>query len=263
LKYPLIIALSIPLSVAAAPDSAELAKKLSNPIAAMISIPLQLNADQDIGPQEHGETYKLNIQPVVPMTLNSNWNIISRTILPLVHQSDVRPGAGSQTGLGDIVQSLFFSPVAPTKRGWIWGAGPVFLLPTATENLLGADQWGVGPTVVMLRQQGLWTYGMLANHIWGVAGSDRLEEISSTFIQPFLAYNTPTAWTFGLNSESTYDWNAEQWSAPINVTVAKIHKVGRLPVQFGAGLRWWADSPENQGPEGLGFRLNMTVLLPR
>ncbi len=248
---------------AAEGDTAALAKKLSNPVANLISVPFQLNYDHDIGPGEDGEAYRLNIQPVIPISLNADWNVISRTIAPVITQDDVFPGAGSQFGLGDTVQSLFFSPVSPTSGGWIWGVGPVFLLPTATENLLGSDQWGLGPTAVVLRQQGHWTYGMLANHVWGVAGSDRLEDTNATFIQPFLAYNTPTAWTFSLNTESTYDWEAEEWSVPVNILVARIRKVGDLPVQFGAGVRLWADSPDASGPDGIGLRLVATLLLPK
>ena len=201
----------------------QLAKKLANPVAALISVPFQLNYDQDIGAARGGERWQLNIQPVLPVDLNPEWNLISRTILPVVWQDEIYPGAGSQSGIGDIVQSVFFSPKAPTAGGWIWGAGPVFLLPTGSEDLLSVKKWGAGPTGVALRQDGPWTYGLLANHIWSFAGSGR-QDVNATFLQPFISYTTPTAWSFALNTESTYDWEREQWAVPINATVSKVTK---------------------------------------
>jgi len=251
-----------PALAAEGADAEALAKKLSNPVADLISVPFQFNADTDIGPLEKGDKAFINVQPVIPVSIGEDWNLISRTILPLVHQDDIFPGAGSQTGLGDVVQSLFFSPKAPTAGGLIWGVGPVFLLPTATDKLLGADQWGLGPTAVVLRQQGPWTYGGLANHIWGVAGSSRLEDIDATFLQPFLSYTTPTAWTYSINSESTYDWAAEEWSVPVNISVNRIIRIGGQLFSIGGGPRWWVDSAPN-GPEGLGLRLQVTLLLPK
>ena len=105
-----------------------------------------------------------------------------------------------------MVQSLFFSPTAPTSGGLIWGAGPVLLLPTGTDSLLSGRKWGVGPTGVVLKQEGSWTYGALANHIWSVAGSDARPNINATYLQPFVSYTTPKALTFAFNTESTYDW---------------------------------------------------------
>lgn len=243
-------------------SSAELALKLSNPVAALISVPLQLNYDSDIGPAEDGDRWLLNVQPVVPVSLNDDWNLISRTIVPLVAQDDVLPGAGSQAGLGDVVQSVFFSPKAPTAGGWIWGAGPVLLLPTGSDDLLTADQWAAGPTGVLLKQQGPWTYGALANHLWSFAGRDARADVNATFVQPFLTYTTPTAWTYGINAETTYDWEGEQWSLPVNVTVAKVTKLGNQLVSIGGGLRYWADSPPG-GAEGLGLRASFALLFPR
>lgn len=243
-------------------DTQDLAKKLSNPVASLISAPFQFNYDQNIGPARDGDKYLLNVQPVVPVSISSDWNMISRTILPVVNQNQVAPGAGSQTGIGDITQSLFFSPKAPTAGGWIWGVGPVMLLPTASDRLLGTGKWGAGPTFVVLRQQGPWTYGMLANHLWSVGGQSNRAAISSTFVQPFLSYNTPTAWTYTLQTESTYDWKQAQWSVPINMIAAKLVTFGHQPVQFFGGLRYW-DHAIDAGPHGWAVRFGVTLLFPK
>jgi len=239
-----------------------LALQLSNPVAALISVPLQLNYDQNIGPADDGDRWLLNVQPVIPFDLNDEWNMISRTILPVVRQSDVFPGAGTQTGIGDVVQSIFFSPKAPTASGWIWGAGPVLLLPVGSDDLLTTDKWGAGPTAVVLKQSNGWTRGMLANHLWSFAGDDDRADVNATFLQPFLTYTTPTQWTFGLNTESTYDWENEEWSVPVNVSASKLTRVGSQLVSLGGGLRYWLDSPDS-GAEGLGFRITVTLLFPR
>ncbi|MQW69801.1 transporter [Sinorhizobium medicae] len=258
--YPLAF-LTAASPLRAQDSSADLAKKLSNPIASLISVPFQFNYDHGYGALD-GDKTTLNIQPVIPISLNENWNLISRTILPVTWQDDIAGPSGSQFGLGDVVQSLFLSPATPTESGIIWGAGPVFLIPTATDDLLGGEKWGAGPTVVALKQDGPWTYGVLANHIWSFAGNKERNDISSTFVQPFLSYTTPDAWTFALNTESTYDWKAEEWSIPINFTVSKLVKIEEQPISLTAGLRYWATAPDN-GPEGLGIRLAVTFLFPK
>jgi hypothetical protein len=230
-------------------------------VASLISVPFQFNYNGNFDPLD-GDQYYLNFQPVIPISLSEDWNLISRTIVPVIDQDDIFPGAGSQTGTGDVVQSLFFSPVKPTEGGWIWGAGPVFLLPTGSDDLLTADKWGAGPTAVALKQQGPWTYGMLTNHIWSFAGDDDRADISTTFLQPFVSYTTPTAWTYSLQTETTYDWENAQWAVPINAVVTKVTKIGDQLVSVGAGVRYWAESPES-GPEGWGVRLIFTLLFPK
>ncbi len=240
-------------------SSVELAKSFANPIASLISVPLQFNYNQGFADGD-GDQYYLNIQPVIPFSLNADWNLISRTILPIYSQDGVIPGAGSQFGLGPTTQSLFFSPKAPTAGGLIWGVGPVALIPTATDGI-ASNQWGLGVTGVALRQDGPWTVGGLANHIWSVTGNDSDGDISSTFLQPFINYTTPRATSFFINTESTYDWESEQWSVPINFGVNQLLKLGGQPVQIGGGLRYWAESPDF-GPQDWGARVNLVFLFP-
>jgi hypothetical protein len=242
-------------------DDADLAQELTNPLADLITIPFQMNYDRDIGLQDKGWKLQTNIQPVIPFHLGEDWTLISRTILPVTYQDDIFPGAGSQFGLGDATLSLFLSPKKPTS-GVIWGVGPVFLLPTATDSLLGARKWGAGPTAVVLTMRGPWTAGMLANHIWSYAGDSDREDISNTFLQPFAAYTWPSAWTVSVQSESTYNWKTEKWSVPINAAVSKLVRWGKLPVSLQAGVGYWVESPET-GAEGWRFRLQANFVLPR
>jgi hypothetical protein len=241
-------------------DDVALAKQLANPVSSLISVPFQYNYNRGYRPGDGYQSY-VNIQPVIPFPISENWNVISRTIIPVVYQKDVAPNFGSQFGLGSTTQSFFFSPKVPTASGLIWGVGPVFLLPTSTDDL-GTDQWGAGGTVVGLRQTGPWTVGFLGNHIWSLTDDDKYGEISNTFLQPFLNYTTKKATSFVVNTESTYDWTNSQWSVPINADVFQLVKIGGQRVQLGGGARYLLESPDN-GPHGWGLRAQLTFLFPR
>jgi hypothetical protein len=297
-----IITFSALVASAHADDqAAELAKQLSNPVASLISVPFQANYDSGAGPTGDGWKYTINIQPVVPVSLNKDWNVIIRTILPVVAQKDLfyrdvpefpglsreilnrtpralraealslaeglynrevksHPQNRYQSGLGDTVMSYFFSPKEPTSGGIIWGAGPVFLFPTATHPFLGSGKWGAGPTFVVLKQSGGWTTGMLANHLWSFAGDSDRDDVCATFLQPFVSYTTKTHTTFTLNTEATYDWNESQWTVPLNLSVSQVFKIGSQPVSAAIGGRYYADGPS--GAPEWGARLVFTLLYP-
>lgn len=239
--------------------SDNLAQDLQNPVANLISVPFQFNFDKGFGSNNAGR-FTLNVQPVIPFELNKDWNLISRTIVPVLYQEPNANGNGTELALGDTLQSFFFSPKEPVG-GWIVGFGPAALLPTGTEPEFRSEQFGLGPTAVILRQKQGWTYGALANHIWGLTKSDDHPDVNATFVQPFVSYTFPTATSIALNSEATYDWTGEEWTIPLNLIVSQVVKIGGRPVQFSFGGRYYADSPPG-GPEW-GLRFAVTFLFPK
>ncbi|MEL7013043.1 MAG: transporter [Pseudomonadota bacterium] len=243
----------VPASVPA--QDADLAQQLANPIAAIISVPFQLNYDQNLGVDDTGERVTLNFQPVIPFSLDNGADIVTRTIVPFVWQEDVIPGT-SQQGIGDISLNAWYSRTL--ENGLIWGLGPTVLAATKTE--VSGGTWGVGITGIVLGVTGPWTYGALASQTWDVESSPTTE-INQTFIQPFLAYSTPNALTISLQSESTYDYVEDEWTAPINLAVSRLAPVGKVPVNWQAGVGYWLDSPED-GPEGWRFRLQAQLVFP-
>lgn len=258
MRWSWLVAIAVMTAPAWAQDNdQELAKKLANPVASLVSVPFQFNYDCCYGPVGSNRVLT-NIQPVVPFTLSTDWNLIVRTIVPLVDQQAPVRGQGSAFGFGDTTQSFFF---ATTAGGWILAGGPALTYPTATNAALGSHKWGGGPTGLILRQDSGWTYGMLANHIWSYGGEGEYPNISTTFLQPFVSYTWPDTTSLTLNTESSYDWEARQWSTPFNLMVGHLFNMGGQRVSLALGGRYYADRPHDSASWGLRFAV--TLLFPK
>ena len=239
-------------------------------------MPFQANEDFGYGPSHNGYKFTLNIQPVIPISISKDWNLILRTIFPIVSQHDlfyvenlpksapINPQNRSQDGLSDTTQSFFFSPKKPGPFGLIWGLGPVLLYPTGTHPFLGTGTFSIGPTVVVLEQMGEWTVGALMNQLWSVAIEEHRSSLSQMFLQPFIAYTTKTHTTFTLSSESTANWNNTpgdaKWTVPLIFQISQILKIGKQPISLQIGGKYYADSPR-YGPDW-GVRFALTLLYP-
>lgn len=247
---------------AAAAEAQELSKKLSNPIADLVSIPFQFNWQNGVGPSEDLQ-FVLNVQPVVPFRLSKDLNLIGRFIVPYLSQPVLFEGDVPLSGLSDITFSLFFSPLGST--GFTWGAGPVFILPMTTDPRLGSGKWSIGPTAVALYQAHGWTYGALVNQVFSFANTGDVERdtVSQMFLQPFIAYTNKKAITFTLQSQMTANWEAasgEKWTIPINLLVSKLAWLGPFPFSIQAGAGYYAVHPDI-GPKWR-LQLAFVVLLP-
>jgi hypothetical protein len=212
----------------------ELAKLAQNPVGNLVSVPFQNNTNFNVGPQDDRTQNILNIQPVIPITLNENWNLITRTIVPLIWQPEFAPGQGTTFGLGDIQLSTFVSPSNPSPSGLIWGAGAIVQMPTAS-NGLGNKNWGLGPTAVALHLQkgDPWVFGALANNVWSLSNDGRGGSYSNFLLQPFVNYNFPEGFYLTSAPIVTANWKADsgdQWTVPLGGGVGKIFHLGRLPV---------------------------------
>jgi len=250
-----------PAASAAATDAAALAKQLSNPVASLVSVPFQSNWDFGVGPEEK-ERYLLNFQPVMPFSLNDDWNLIARVIVPLLSQPPLVAGAQPTFGISDIVTSAFLSPAKP--GAFIWGVGPAFLLPATSDPFLGSGRWGAGPTGVILKQSGPLTYGALVNHIWSFGGDSSRADVNSTLLQPFFSYGTRSGYTFTLQTEATANWEAasgEQWTVPLLFLASKVARLGKRPISFAFGAGPYLEKPEG-GPDWK-FRAAVTLLFPK
>ena len=224
----------------------ELAKLAQNPVGNLISLPFQYNANLNYGPDKATQSI-LNIQPVVPFSVDKDWNIITRTILPVIWQPSLGPGDSSVSGLGDLQFSAFLSPANPGR--WIWGVGAIAQAPTHSNSQLGNDRWGLGPTFVVLHLEkgSPWVYGVLVNNVWSMGGGDD-PSYNNGLIQPFLNYNFEGGTYLTSSPVLTVNWKAsgsQQWTVPLGGGIGHIFHVGKLPVNAQIGAYCNVARPDN------------------
>jgi hypothetical protein len=237
----------------------DLAKKAQNPVANLISLPLQNNMVFGEGPDDRVRN-TLNIQPVWPFELNDKWNLITRTILPVI--SAPAPGMDRTNGIGDLSFTAFFSPV--DSGDWTWGVGPVLLFPTASDEVLGTDRYSAGPSFVALTTPGPWVIGALVSNVWDYAGSSGGSDVNFFTFQYFINYNFPSGWYLTSAPINTANWNApsgEEWTIPIGGGGGKLVKIGKQPVNFNTQVFYYLESPTMAGD--WEWRFQAQLLFPK
>jgi len=238
----------------------ELARAAQNPVASMISLPFQNNTNFDFGPQEKTQNI-LNIQPVWPFSLNDDWNLITRTIVPVISQPETAPGTDREFGVGDTFFTAFLSPKNSGK--WIWGAGPAILIPTATDDYLGQDRWAAGPSFVALTISGPWVVGSLFSNVWDFAGSGDADIDLFTW-QYFINYNMADGWYLTTAPIITANWEASsgnKWTIPFGGGVGKIFRIGKQPMNASVQAYYNVEEPDF-GPDWQ-LRVQLQFLFPK
>jgi len=244
-----------------ADEAEDLAKQTQNPVADLISLPFQNNTNFNLGPNNRTQNI-LNIQPVVPFNLSEKWNLITRTIAPIIYQPDITSNSGDEFGLGDINMTLFLSPSKPGKL--IWGVGPIVQFPTATDETLGTDKWAAGPSVVILTMPGNWVLGFLANNIWSFAGDSDKPDVNQFLLQYFVNYNFNGGWYLVSSPINTANWEADNgntWTIPIGGGGGKLIRLGPLPVNIQTQAFYNVEKPDF-GPKWQ-LRAQMQFLFPK
>ena len=219
----------------------ELARAVQNPVASLISVPFQNNTNFNVGPREKTQNI-LNIQPVLPFELNEDWNLITRTILPVISQPAFTPMEDRENGLGDTVFTAFLSPKDSGR--WIWGAGPVLLLPTSTDDRLGAGEWGAGPSAVALTMRGPWVVGSLFSNVWSFTDD---KDVNFFTWQYFVNYNLDDGWYLTSAPIITANWEADSddtWTVPFGGGVGKVFRIGEQPMNVSAAAYYNVEKPE-------------------
>jgi len=253
--------------VAAGADSGDeaqaeaLQKAVQNPVASLISVPLQNNTNFGVGPYDRTQDV-LNVQPVIPVHLSENWNLINRIIQPIVWQPYPNQTTGGEYGLGDMNPSFFLSPAKPGKL--IWGAGPAIVIPTATNDVLGQGKLSLGPSVVLLAQPPHWTLGVLVNNVWSIAGSGSRPSVNQMLLQYFINYNLKHGWYTTIQPIITANWqasNSNVWTVPFGGGIGRIMKLGFQPVNLQAQFYGNAVYPKGASPWSM--RLQIAFLFPK
>jgi hypothetical protein len=270
----LLLATSLPAQNAApANDTEALAKATQNPVASLISVPFQNNTNFAIGPYDRTQNV-LNVQPVIPAKISPHWMLISRIIQPIVWQPYSSQTTGGEFGFGDISPTFFLSPATPGKL--IWGVGPAWAFPTATNNLLGQGKVSVGPSVVALLQPGHWTLGALVNNVWSFAGSGSRPSVNQMLLQYFVTYNLKKGWNVSSSPIITANWHNQapldaanggdttsggRWTIPFGGGVGRVTRLGLQPVNMAVNL--YGNAVHPSGASSWGLRMQIALLYPK
>ncbi len=242
-------------------DDEELARQTQNPVADLISLPFQNNTNFGLGPNDRTQNV-LNIQPVIPFSLGANWNLVTRTIAPLITQPDLGATGGSTTGFGDFVFTAFVSPKQPGKV--IWGLGPAISIPIGKEGL-STEKWAVGPSALVLTMSGPWVAGVLVNNIWSVGGDEDLGDVNSMLIQYFINYNFPSGWYLTSAPINMANWEADdgnKWTVPLGGGAGKVFRIGGQPINANAQAYYNVTTPDDFGADWQ-FRFQLQLLFPK
>jgi hypothetical protein len=246
---------------AADDQTGDLQKAVQNPVASLISVPLQNNTNFAIDPLDRTQNV-LNIQPVIPISVRERWNLITRIIVPLIYQPDVNVRDLGTMGLGDTNPTFFLSPAKTEKL--IWGIGPTFILPTATNRVLGQGKWSGGPSVVALVQPSPWTIGALVSNVWNFAGESDKPAVNQMLLQYFINYNLKKGWFITIQPIITANWKATSgnvWTVPVGGGIGRIMKIGLQPVNVSAQFYGNAVYPAGTSPWSL--RTQLAFLFPK
>lgn len=256
--------LTFGLATAQDSETDALAKAAQNPISSLISVPFQWNSNLEVGPLKKPQ-HVLNIQPVYPLSLNDDWNLITRTILPLISQPSFGEGQSRESGLGDVQFSAFFSPSKPTTSGWIWGAGPVLQFDTASDDRLGQGVFGMGATGVALKISGPWVYGGLVNNVWSVSEDTGRADVNQLLFQPFINYNFadhPGRYlTFAPVITANWKASGDKWVVPLGIGIGQITKFGKQPVNLQASFYYNVERPDLAAKYQV--RLQIQLMFPK
>ncbi len=241
-------------------NTTELAKKTQNPVADVISVPVENYFYFNAGPN-HETLYNLNVKPVIPFHLNADWNLITRTIIPVFNEPSLSRGSRSALGLGDVNPSFYLSPAK--SSGFIWGIGPTFTLPTASSDVFGSGKFSMGPSAVALVNRGPWLFGALAYNQWSVTGWGR-QNVNEMLIQPFANYNFGKGWHLSTGPLITANWEADsrqQWTVPVGAGIGKLVWLGKLPADF--LIQAYSNVERPKYAPDWELRCQITFLLPR
>jgi hypothetical protein len=242
-------------------DTVDIAKKLANPIANMISVPLQYEFSRGVGATQGGSEQTLLFQPVMPFNLGGGDTFIVRPIVAGVREVNVQGASGqpySGYGISSVTIESFYAP--NTNSSWIWGIGPYAQSPSGNSGKFGSQQTALGATAVVLNRAGPWTYGLLGYQSWSVGGNPAFGTQNNLYGQPFVAYTTKDAWTYTANMEALYNYDTRRTSNPLYVGASKLVVLGGVPFSFGAGPMYYVSNTPG-GPSGWGARATATVVI--